>query len=227
MQPKYILRHATICSALIAVGLTYSSSSCADQPLLDWFGGKLGLTSKTATTTSKSPSSAQAPVNEPVNTGLVPPADGRAWVQMATSPDGGAIDLVLTAIDSAKISIRIAAYSFTSRPIAQALIRKQKAGVNVMVVMDKSQLKEPYTSAKDLSNAGIPVRINSRYPIQHSKMLVIDADTVQTGSFNYSGEARHNSENVLVIWHHRALATQYNAYWQRLWEESEPFFKRP
>lgn len=225
MLTKAILRHACTCSALFAVGLTYSSSSCADQPLLDWFGGKLGLTNKTATTTSKSPSSIQ--VSEPVYTGLVPPADGRAWVQMATSPDGGAIDLVLTAIDSAKVSIRVAAYSFTSRPIAQALIRKQKAGVNVLVVMDKSQLKEPYTSAKDLSNAGIPVRINSRYPIQHSKMLVIDADTVETGSFNYSGEARRNSENVLVIWHHQALARQYNAYWQRLWEESDPYYKRP
>lgn len=167
----------------LAIGVALSSfpvaSLAGDRPILDWFSGKLGSSSKND---SKSQRNAQgqggaATVPEQVYMGTVPPADGRAWVQMATAPDGGALDLVLNVIDSAKTSIRIAAYSFTSKPIAEALLRKQKAGVSVMVVMDKSQLTERYTSATFLANVGIPVRINSLYAIQHSKILVVDAES--------------------------------------------------
>lgn len=217
----------------LAIGLALTSSPvtsfAGDRPILDWFSGKFGNGNKGD---SKSQHGTQgqgsaATVPEQVYMGTVPPADGRAWVQMATAPDGGALDLVLNVIDSAKTSIRIAAYSFTSKPIAEALLRKQKAGVSVMVVMDKSQLTERYTSATFLANVGIPVRINSRYAIQHSKVLVVDGDTVETGSFNYTDSAaKRNSENVLVIWHHPTLAKEYTTYWQRLWEEGEPYRAR-
>lgn len=227
MPTKNLLRTPLLRPALFVIGMALASSCYAERPLLDWFGGKLGLNNKTTTANTKAQPLPPGQVAEPVYTGLVPPADGRAWVQMATSPDGGGLDLVLTAIDSAKTSIRIAAYSFTSKPIAQALMRKQKTGVNVMVVMDKSQLQERYTSATFLANVGIPVRINSRYAIQHSKILIVDGDTVQTGSFNYTDAAtRRNSENVLVVWHHPALAKQYNDYWLRLWGEGEPYVAR-
>lgn len=217
----------------LAIGLALTSSPvtsfAGDRPILDWFSGKLGGGSKNDSKTQRSGQGqgGATTVPEQVYTGTVPPADGRAWVQMATAPDGGALDLVLNVIDSAKTSIRIAAYSFTSKPIAEALLRKQKAGVSVMVVMDKSQLTERYTSATFLANVGIPVRINSRYAIQHSKVLVVDGDTVETGSFNYTDSAaRRNSENVLVIWHHPTLAKEYATYWQRLWEEGEPYRAR-
>ena len=131
---------------LFVIGVSLASSCFAEKPLLDWFGGKLGLNNKAATAKTQPTGSGQAA--EPVYSGVVPPADGRAWVQMAISPDGGALDLVLTAINSAKTSIRIAAYEFTSKPVAQALLVKQKEGVSIMVVLDKSQLTSQYTSAR-------------------------------------------------------------------------------
>lgn len=230
MDKKNNVNH--LVTALI-LGLALATSPVAsfagDRPILDWFSGKFGVGGKNDNKSQRGgPGQPASPApTEQVYTGTVPPADGRAWVQMATAPDGGALDLVLNVIDSAKTSIRIAAYSFTSKPIAEALLRKQKAGVSVMVVMDKSQLTERYTSATFLANAGIPVRINSRYAIQHSKILVIDGDTVETGSFNYTDSAaRRNSENVLVIWHHPTLAKEYTTYWQRLWEEGDPYRAR-
>lgn len=228
-KKKTVIRLVTA----LAIGITLATSPVAsfagDRPILDWFSGKFGNGNKTENKTQHSGQGqgAAPAATEQVYTGPVPPADGRAWVQMATAPDGGALDLVLNVIDSAKTSIRIAAYSFTSKPIAEALLRKQKAGVSVMVVMDKSQLTERYTSATFLANVGIPVRINSRYAIQHSKVLVVDGDTVETGSFNFTDSAaRRNSENVLVIWHHPTLAREYTTYWQRLWEEGEAYHAR-
>jgi phosphatidylserine/phosphatidylglycerophosphate/cardiolipin synthase-like enzyme len=148
-------------------------------------------------------------------------------LQMGTSPNGGALSLVLSAIDSATTSIEVASYSFTSKKIAQALVNKHRQGIKVRVVMDKSQDSEKYSSATFLANAGIPVRINSRYAIQHSKIMIIDTRTVETGSFNFSNAAAtRNSENVLVIWNHAELAKQYADYWLRLWNEATPYRAR-
>ena len=98
-----------------------------------------------------------------------------------------------------------------------------KRGVDVQVVLDKSNLSSKYSSATFLSNVGIPVRINSRYAIMHNKYIVVDGMTVQTGSFNYSSAAESkNAENVLVITGNEKLADDYLINWQKLWDESEP-----
>jgi len=148
---------------------------------------------------------------------------GGATVEVAFSPDIGATDLVVKALGEAHRSIRVAAYSFTSKPIAEALLQAHKRGVDVKVVVDKSQAKAKYTSATFLANVGIPTRIDYRYAIMHSKFMVIDDVNVETGSFNFTSAAEHkNAENVLVLRNEPALAKQYAGEWNRLWDESEP-----
>lgn len=148
---------------------------------------------------------------------------GNATIEVAFSPDMGATNLVVKAIDEARHSIRVAAYSFTSKPIAQALLAAHKRGVDVKVVVDKSQAKARYTSATFLANVGIPTRIDYRYAIMHSKFIVIDGVNVETGSFNFTSAAEHrNAENVLVLRNDAAVAKQYADEWARLWDESQP-----
>jgi phosphatidylserine/phosphatidylglycerophosphate/cardiolipin synthase-like enzyme len=80
-----------------------------------------------------------------------------------------------------------------------------------------------YSAVTFLANQGVPVRTNSRYAIHHHKFIVVDGRHVQTGSFNYSAAAvGKNAENVLVVRDAPALAEQYAAEWQRLWDEAEP-----
>jgi phosphatidylserine/phosphatidylglycerophosphate/cardiolipin synthase-like enzyme len=147
---------------------------------------------------------------------------GTATVEVDFSPDMGATDLVVKAIGEAHKTIRLAAYSFTSKPIAQALLDAHKRGVDVRVVVDKSQAKARYTSATFLANVGIPTRIDYKYAIMHNKFIVIDDVNVETGSFNFTSAAEHkNAENVLVLRNDPAVARQYTEEWNRLWEESE------
>src|SRR5450759_2860795 len=68
-------------------------------------------------------------------------------LEVAFSPNGGCTNLVIKVIHSAKTSIRVLAYSFTSAPIARALVEAHQRGVDVQVVLDKSQKSERYTSA--------------------------------------------------------------------------------
>lgn len=142
-------------------------------------------------------------------------------MEVAFSPDRGATDLVVRTIEFAKKRVRVAAYSFTSKPIAEALLADARRGVDVEVVVDKSQATERYSAATFLANQGVPVRVDYRYAIMHDKFVVVDGETVETGSFNYTAAAeKKNAENVLVL-HDPEFAGQYEREWQRLWDESE------
>lgn len=155
---------------------------------------------------------------------------GSGAVEVGFSPDGSGESLVLRSIASSRRSIRLAAYSFTAVNVVRALIDAKKRGVDVAVVVDhKANITEDRSGKAAaalnlLVNAGIPTRTLWSYPMQHSKYAVIDAVTVQTGSYNYSvSAARYNSENVLVIANHRELARQYLENWQRLYDDGQPY----
>ncbi|WP_230946683.1 phospholipase D family protein [Burkholderia cepacia] len=143
-----------------------------------------------------------------------------AGYEVGFSPAGSALAVVLNGIGSARESIHVAAYALTSKPIASALVDAQKRGVKVGVVADKAQNDRQYSAAWYLANHDVPVRLNDRYQAHHDKFMVIDGRHVQTGSFNYtSAAASKNAENALILWNVPPLAAQYDADWQRLWQE--------
>jgi len=149
-----------------------------------------------------------------------------ATVQVGFSPEGSARTLVLSVIDSAKHEIRMLGYSFTSPDIARALIAAKRRGVDVQIVLDESGNRDRASVAAMnlIVNAGIPLRIDRAYKIQHDKVIVADRQTVQTGSFNYTLSAeRANSENALVIWNYPQIAAPYLQHWQSRWDQSTPY----
>jgi len=76
--------------------------------------------------------------------------------QVYFSPKGGCTEAIIDQINNAKSEILVQAYSFTSAPIAKALLQAQKRGIKVEAILDKSQRREKYTSATFLVNSGIP-----------------------------------------------------------------------
>ena len=126
------------------------------------------------------------------------------------SPNGGCTDAVISALGDAKKTVLVQAYSFTSAPIAEALVEAKKRGVDVQVILDKSQRTERYSGATFLANGGIPVFIDADHRIAHNKVMIIDGQTVITGSFNFTKSAETgNAENVLLILHAPELAKRY------------------
>ena len=140
----------------------------------------------------------------------------------AFSPHQGATALVVKTINAAKKSVHVAAYSFTSRPIAAALVAAHERGIDVEVVLDKSQRKSHDTRAGLLRDHGIPTRINDNYAIMHDKFMLIDGTVLELGSFNYTRAAEEqNAENVLVIHNSHDVIDDYARQWQKLWTEAE------
>ena len=140
--------------------------------------------------------------------------------ELGFSPKGESLQVVLHGIAVAKESILVAAYSFTSKPVSEALLTAHRRGVKVAVVADEKGNSGRYTAVNFLANHKIPVRLNGRYAILHHKFMVIDGTAVQLGSFNYSAAAvDKNAENVLLLKDVPSIAGQYAAEWKRLWDE--------
>jgi len=149
------------------------------------------------------------------------PIPAGASYDLGFSPGGTSLQVVLKAVGSAKVSILVAAYEFTSKEIAEALVMAEGKGVKVQVVADFKASKDKYSVLDQLRNAGIPVCLDKRYAIHHHKFMVIDGESVETGSFNFTEAAvKHNAENALVLWHVPTLALAYTEEWNRLWAES-------
>jgi phosphatidylserine/phosphatidylglycerophosphate/cardiolipin synthase-like enzyme len=129
------------------------------------------------------------------------------------SPGGHCADVVVHEIGTARRSIYVQAYGFTHPGIAKALADAETRGVDVEVILDKSNRSESYSEADFVANAGIKTFIDSRHPIAHNKVIVIDEREVITGSFNFTRAAdEKNAENLLVL-NSIALAKQYLDNW--------------
>ena len=144
-------------------------------------------------------------------------------VNIGFSKNQGSGEIVLNAINQATKSIRLAAYGFNHPQIINALISAKQRGVDIKIVLDKSDETSKIGSAA-VKSAGIPVRIDSHYAIMHNKFMILDEQSVETGSFNYTNNAQvHNAENVIFLMNQPAVAQKYTEFWQKLWDESSDF----
>jgi phosphatidylserine/phosphatidylglycerophosphate/cardiolipin synthase-like enzyme len=92
------------------------------------------------------------------------------------------------------------------------------------VMLDKSQESERYTSATFLRNHGVPVFIDDRHAIAHNKVMLIDGDTVITGSFNFTKAAEErNAENLLILRGAAELSDKYRANFETHLAHSRPY----
>ncbi|MHA3774387.1 phospholipase D family nuclease [Verrucomicrobiota bacterium sgz303538] len=148
-------------------------------------------------------------------------------VEVFFSPRGGATDAIVRELNRAKKSIYVQAYSFTSPAIAKALVDAKKRGLDVRIIVDKSQRSERYTEADFTAHAGIPTWIDDRHAIAHNKVMIIDSETVITGSFNFTRSAEeNNAENVLILHKTPELARKYLDNWHAHQKHSDPYAGR-
>ena len=135
-------------------------------------------------------------------------------------------DAVVRELSHAKQTVHVQAYSFTSAPIARALTDAEERDVKVIAILDASNRTRNYSAADFLAHEGIETYIDSQHAIAHNKIIIIDGQTVLTGSFNFTKAAEeNNAENLLVI-HDAALAAKYEQNWQAHFRHSEYYAGR-
>ncbi|AZL15984.1 phospholipase D-like domain-containing protein [Rickettsiales endosymbiont of Stachyamoeba lipophora] len=111
-------------------------------------------------------------------------------------------NLITQQINAANLLVFVQAYSFTSQPIAKALINAFNRKVEVAIILDKTSLhnKEETVLIQQLQQAGIPIYIDKIKGLAHNKIIIIDDRKVLTGSYNFTKGAEHrNAENIVLI----------------------------
>lgn len=162
--------------------------------------------------------------------GSVPISAGT--LQVLFSPWDDIEGAIVAALRSARREVLVHSFSFTSRPIARALIEARARGVDVRVTADASESERTENNRiPDLAAAGIPVFVEERYQIAHNKVMIIDAGvaggTVITGSYNWTYAAqRRNAENVIIITGQNAVSARYRMNWERQRAEARPYINR-
>lgn len=127
-------------------------------------------------------------------------------------------------MDHAKKSVLVQAYQFTSKPIAESLVQAKKRGIDVMVILDESQVSSKYSVINELFHKKIPVYIDYKPAISHSKIMIIDEQKIITGSFNFSDAAqKRNAENLLIITGDPPLVEQYIKNWKDRQSQSDAY----
>jgi len=144
-------------------------------------------------------------------------------VQIYFSPNGGCTDAIVDEISHAKSELLIQAYSFTSKEIAEAIIKAHKRGIDVEIILDKSNKSAKYSAGDFTAHMGVATYIDSQHAIAHNKIMIIDKEIVITGSFNFSKAAEEkNAENLLIL-KNKELAEIYIDNWYKYKKHSERY----
>lgn len=152
---------------------------------------------------------AAAPALTPGTTAA--PVAANLTYELRFSPHGGGEAGLVDFIKTAKHTLDLQAYSFTSDPIAEAVQAAKARGVKVRAIFDKGQPNANGGNYKQIAAAGIPCWIDYRVSIAHNKVIIVDGKAVATGSFNFTTDAEaHNAENSLILYD-AGLAARYTA----------------
>ena len=126
---------------------------------------------------------------------------------------------LLELLNSAQKKIRLADYSFNLEPVVQILIEKYKSGVDVQLVLDKSQAggKTEVPEITQLKEANVPMKIgsSSKGKIMHLKVVIVDDQIVGSGSYNFTGTA-DLEDNFFDVESNQERAQAFTNYWQKV-----------
>lgn len=147
---------------------------------------------------------------------------GGAAVKTYFSPRGGGQEAVLAALQNARKSIHFLTFSLTDVQMGEILSRKQQSGLDVRGVFDRCLSKSQYSLYWPLKRTGMPVFIDGNEALLHNKVMIIDGETVITGSYNFSKNAeKTNNESFLIVEQAPELGAAFEAEYQRLQHAAE------
>lgn len=120
-------------------------------------------------------------------------------IEPVFSPEDGA--RIPALIDSAKESIDIEIYVFSSRDVVEALERAKERGVQVRIIIERDVISnENGAIFQELASKGFNIRYASgKYALTHAKFMVIDGERVLVGSHNLSNSALYKNREASVI----------------------------
>lgn len=122
-------------------------------------------------------------------------------------------------IASAKTSVDCALFELESDLIAQALIETHQRGVTVRIVIETDYADNP--EMQEVIDAGIPTVQDERSALMHNKFVIVDGQSLWTGSFNATDNGTFRNNNNAVLIQSADLARNYQTEFEEMFLRNE------
>ncbi|MEZ4708706.1 MAG: phospholipase D-like domain-containing protein [Caldilineaceae bacterium] len=178
-----------------------------------WQGGVIGESGQnplppTGQAPSATPANPSAPIYQIYFTDPTCPPEAERH--------GGLDETIAADLRAAAVQVDVAAFDLDAEPIVQALIDLAGKGRIVRVVTDTDNAD--LSSVRRLRRHGISVVEDKRNGLMHNKFIVIDQKTLWMGSLNYTSSGVYCNNNNLVRFESPALAANYAAEMDEMYE---------
>jgi phosphatidylserine/phosphatidylglycerophosphate/cardiolipin synthase-like enzyme len=154
------------------------------------------------------------------------PATESAWLEpFFTRPEnrpsngyeGGPDEALAAAIDRARLTVDVAAYSLNLWSIRDALIHARQRGVVVRMVMESDNMDNE--EVQQMLDVGIPIHDDQREGLMHNKFIVLDRSEVWTGSMNFTLSGAYYDNNNLLRIRSTRVAETYTTKFDEMFAE--------
>jgi len=122
---------------------------------------------------------------------------------------------ILSALDEAKVSIRVVMAWFTNEALFNKLVEKYNEGVDVRVAIYDDGINKKH--GIDISQ--VPhdlIKRGQRGGLMHDKFCIIDNQVVLTGSYNWTNNAEFRNDENITVEKDPTQATRYSQEYRRL-----------
>jgi phosphatidylserine/phosphatidylglycerophosphate/cardiolipin synthase-like enzyme len=134
---------------------------------------------------------------------------GDTDINVYFSPEDNIEKIIIDRIGNAENSIHFLGFSFTSKKLGDELVRLKKKGLKIYGIFEKTGSNSKDSQYVKLKLEGAEVKLDKNIGRMHHKVIIIDENTVITGSYNFSANANtKNDENVIIL-HNKNISKQY------------------
>ncbi|NJN79350.1 MAG: hypothetical protein HC797_02130 [Anaerolineales bacterium] len=142
-------------------------------------------------------------------------------IQVLFSSEDHVVSNLIALVNDAQVSIRFLAFSFTDDFLAQAMIARAQAGVDLKGVFEAFGSTYSSSELRSFWCANLPVRQDGNGSFLHHKVIIIDNSIVVTGSLNYSANADDSNEENVIIIDNPEIATLYLQEFEKNWSQGK------
>jgi len=188
----------------------------ADPDIVEGYGAAFEWMWAQARPAGQPQAAAAGPTPPPVDSTPDVNFNGTLLPDYAFSPRGGTEAAIVRAIDAARSEAAVAMFTFTSRPVMDALERAAARGVRVRMMLFSGQ-KFPFLQETKAGAIDLRFKEGRKEKGQmHNKFAVLDGRLLINGSYNWTATAETSNTENTIFTTEPAYVAPYKAEFDKL-----------
>jgi phosphatidylserine/phosphatidylglycerophosphate/cardiolipin synthase-like enzyme len=133
-------------------------------------------------------------------------------------------EVIESLVSAASVSIAAALYRLNSPRLGRALEDALRRGVRIRLLLDRNKFTESAVAREGGPNRGLPIRLlygrRGQGSKMHHKFVILDGQTVLTGSYNWTLESEEQNYESLLILRDPQMVESHAKEFEALWQQA-------